>query len=103
MPLFLYTASWFVHVCLTFIFQGELCAIISRMEEQPGTRVVPFCVEHVGLQESPRYLNAAFIADQVKVRFQLVNEVERNLRFKDHSMAERVSTVHVTMYSFTMC
>ncbi|XP_078370125.1 uncharacterized protein LOC144653879 isoform X1 [Oculina patagonica] len=75
------------------ISMGEVCALISRMEEQPGTKLVPFRVQHVGIQESPRYLNTAFIAAQVTVRFKLVNQVQRNFRLKDPRMAERVITV----------
>ena len=60
------------------------------MEEQPGTKLEPFCVEHVGLLESPRHLNTAFIPDQVTIRFQLVNQMQRNFRLKDPRMAEKV-------------
>ncbi|KAJ7327380.1 hypothetical protein OS493_027070 [Desmophyllum pertusum] len=69
--------------------KGEMCALIGTMEEQP----VPFCIEHMGRQESTRYFHSAFIKDQVTVRFQLVNQVRRNFRLKDPQMAEKVITV----------
>ncbi|KAJ7327390.1 hypothetical protein OS493_027080 [Desmophyllum pertusum] len=69
--------------------EGEMCALIGTMEQQP----VPFCIEHMGRQESNRYFHSAFIKDQVTIRFQLVNQVQRNFRLKDPQMAEKVITV----------
>ena len=71
-----------------------MCALIGTMEEQP----VPFCIEHMGRQESTRYFHSAFIKDQVTVRFQLVNQVRRNFRLKDPQMAEKVSSVYIIMF-----
>lgn len=71
-----------------------MCALIDTMEQQP----VPFCIEHMGRQESNRYFHSAFIKDQVTVRFQLVNQVQRNFRLKDPQMAEKVSVVYIIMF-----
>lgn len=76
-----------------------MCVLVSKMEEQPGTKLVPFCVERMGLQTSTRYFHTGFIPDQVTIRFQLVNQLQRNFRIKDSSMAEKVSAMYIAVFN----
>ena len=70
------------------------------MEEQPGTKLVPFCVEHMGLQTSAQYSYTGFIQDQVTIRFQLVNRLQRNnFRIKGAGMAEKVSAMYIAVFN----
>ena len=69
------------------------------MEEQPGTKLVAFCVEHMGLQTITRYFHTGFIEDQVTIRFQLMNQLQRNFRIKETSMAEKVSAIYIAVFS----
>lgn len=46
-----------------------------------------------GLQGSARWFTNAFIEDQVKIKFQLLGQVRRNLGVINPDMAEQVSLV----------
>jgi len=77
-----------------------VCVLVSRMEEQPGTKSVPFCVEHMGLQTSAQYSCPGFIQHQVTIKFQSVNQLQRNnFRIKDASMAEKVSAMYISVFN----
>lgn len=55
-----------------------------------------FCVEYNGSQVSATNITVftnAFIEDQVKIKFQLLGQVRRNLRVIYPDMAEQVSLV----------
>ena len=76
-----------------------MCVLVSRMEEQPGTKLVAFGVEYMGLQTSTRYFHTGFIEDQVTIRFQLVNQLQGNFRIKETNMAEKVSVMYVAVFN----
>lgn len=51
-------------------------------------------MEYNGLQGSARWFTNAFIEDQVKIKFQLLGQVRRNLRVINPDMAEQMITMH---------
>ena len=79
-----------------------MCELVNRMEEQPGTKLAAFCIEHMGLQTSTRHFHTGFIQDQATIRFQLVNQLRRNFRIKETSMAEKVSAMYIAVFNFTI-
>ncbi|PFX19979.1 uncharacterized protein LOC111337472 isoform X1 [Stylophora pistillata] len=74
--------------------QGEIYALVNRIEAQLTAKHLPFCVEYNGLQGSARWFNHAFIEDQVKIKFQMLGQAQQNLRIINPDMVEQVITVH---------
>ena len=80
-------------ISISYLNREKFYALVNRTEVQLDAKHLPFCVEYNGLQGSARWFTNAFIEDQVKIKFQLLGQVRRNLRVINPDMAEQVSLV----------